>query len=28
MISKKDIQRFKKIISSVDKPVLSVYCNV
>ena len=28
MISKKDIQRFKKIISGVEKPVLSVYCNV
>ncbi|MFY9515037.1 MAG: VLRF1 family aeRF1-type release factor, partial [Dysgonamonadaceae bacterium] len=28
MISKKDIQRFKKVIGSVEKPVLSVYCNV
>lgn len=28
MISKKDIQRFKKIIGSIKKPVLSVYCNI
>ncbi|HOT63949.1 MAG TPA: VLRF1 family aeRF1-type release factor [Dysgonamonadaceae bacterium] len=28
MISKKDIQQFKKIVGSTDKPILSVYCNV
>ena len=28
MINKRDIQQFKKIVGSTDKPILSVYCNV
>lgn len=28
MISKNDIQRFKTLVSSINEPVLSVYCNV